>query len=979
MKRLGWLVVPVGVALVANLSCVALVSPVDSPREDAASPTATSISPATSASRAREAARRDGSYTLFEAGPVRPLALAPGGRTLVACNVPDGRLEVFGVSGSGLRHRGSVSVGLEPVAVAFRSDAEAWVVNHLSDSVSVVALEPERDGEDPRAVGRVVHTLLVGDEPRDVIVAGPGHDRVFVTTAHRGQNVPYDPQLTQPGVGRADVWVFDAEGLDDTIGGTPMTILNLFCDTPRALAASPDGTQVYAAGFHTGNKTTTVFEEIVTNNGGVPAPFVLSPNPSKPTNLVRVPVNFEGVLQPTTGLIVKYRDGKWQDEEGRDWSSQVKFDLPDKDVFVIDAAASPPVETRSFESVGTILFNMAVNPVTGNVYVANTDAQNDKRFEGNGVFAGHSVRGHIAESRITVLDGKAVTPRHLNKHIDYEGPFLPIPNAVNAKSLAFPTDMAVTSDGETLYVAAFGSSKVGVFSTRELEEDTFRPDVASQIVVSGGGPCGLALDEARKRLYVYTRFDDAVKIVDTTSRKEVGRVRLFSPEPERIVKGRRYLYDASFSSSRGDTACASCHVFGDTDSLAWDLGDPDGVATKNGGVFTLPPEPFNVTRDFRPMKGPMTTQSLRGMANHGAMHWRGDRQDTSKPSVQPDSGAFDEGAAFLIFNSAFQSLNGRNEPIPAEDMKAFRDFVLEIVYPPNPIRALDDQDTAVQRAGRELFTGTRKTDAAFNCVGCHVLDPAGNAEFGVSKPGFFGTDGRFSFESEPQVFKIPHLRNLYQKVGKFGMPETPFFVPFENGVKGEQIRGFGFLHDGSLDTLVRFHSSVVFLDRPAGTLGAPDKGNPEGFTADAKGFAERRAIEQFLLAFPSNQKPIVGQQVTLTATNERAVRERIDLMIARAEAGDCDLVVKGAGRGYVYEGRGVFRTDRAAERTIADADLRARAREPRHELTYTCVPLGSGTRIGIDRRDGGRLDGDEPGERDPLPRGAGEGRGGGRR
>ena len=29
--------------------------------------------------------------------------------------------------------------------------------------------------------------------------------------------------------------------------------------------------------------------------------------------------------------------------------------------------------------------------------------------------------------------------------------------------------------------------------------------------------------------------------------------------------------------------------------------------------------------DFHPMKGPMTTQSLRGMANHGPMHWRGDR------------------------------------------------------------------------------------------------------------------------------------------------------------------------------------------------------------------------------------------------------------------------------------------------------------------------------------------------------------------
>jgi len=32
---------------------------------------------------------------------------------------------------------------------------------------------------------------------------------------------------------------------------------------------------------------------------------------------------------------------------------------------------------------------------------------------------------------------------------------------------------------------------------------------------------------------------------------------------------------------------------------------------------------------------------------------------------------------------------------------------------------------------------------------------------------------------------------------------------------------------------------------------------------------------------------------------------------------------------------------------------------PRHEITYTCVPLGSGRRIGIDRDEDGVLDGDE--------------------
>src|SRR5499433_1066209 len=157
-------------------------------------------------------------FATFESGQVRPLALSPDGTRLFAVNTPDDRLEIFNVDGTGgLSHAGSVSVGLEPVAVAARTDGEVWVVNHLSDSVSVVDVSSTPP--------RVVRTLLVGDEPRDIVFAGPGGDRAFITTAHRGQNRPGDPQLTTPGIGRADVWVFEASALGTSLGGTPLTIV----------------------------------------------------------------------------------------------------------------------------------------------------------------------------------------------------------------------------------------------------------------------------------------------------------------------------------------------------------------------------------------------------------------------------------------------------------------------------------------------------------------------------------------------------------------------------------------------------------------------------------------------------------------------------------------------------------------------------------------------------------------------------------
>ena len=73
-----------------------------------------------------------------------------------------------------------------------------------------------------------------------------------------------------------------------------------------------------------------------------------------------------------------------------------------------------------------------------------------------------------------------------------------VPTAKN-HSLATPLDMAVSRDGKTLYLAAFGSSKIGVFDTTALRNNTFDPRQisANYIPVSGGGPSGLVLDEVR--------------------------------------------------------------------------------------------------------------------------------------------------------------------------------------------------------------------------------------------------------------------------------------------------------------------------------------------------------------------------------------------------------------------------------------------------------------------------------------------------
>ncbi|HEY4015207.1 MAG TPA: hypothetical protein VGM06_17810 [Polyangiaceae bacterium] len=958
-------------------------------------PTATVAQSATSV---RKVPRPDNPYTLFETLQVRPLALSANG-LLFATNTPDNRLEMFRIESRGLQPLGSVVVGLEPVAVAARANGDVWVVNHLSDSVSIVHVDGFGNAS-------VVNTLFVGDEPRDIVFAGPNQSRAFITTAHRGQNSPDDPDLFNPASGRADVWVFDADN-PGTAGGKRLTKITLFADTPRALAASADGKTVYAAAFFSGDQTTVVSEDAVnTVYGGV------MPGPATIT------LGGQVIPQPTTGLIVKWKPGPdgnnhWIDAYGTIFDPFVRVSLPDEDVFAIDATANPPVATGSFAHVGTTLFNMAVNPKSGKVYVSNTDAHNDVRFEGHtpGVT---SVAGNLVDSRITVVDPatKTIVATNLNSHLNHAAG-----TGNPALSVAFPEDLAISQDGRSLYVVAQGSSKLAVYDTAALESGSAPPSLSNQVLLSGGGPTGVTLDEHAGLAFVLTRFDDGISVVDLGSRREVGHVKMYNPEPSSVTAGRQYLYNATLTSTLGDQACASCHIGGDFDGLAWDLGNPGNIplpitnlAATDSVIHTIPEadiagligpqEAGFIFGYYQPCKGPMTTQSLRGLDNAGPMHWRGDRngavQQTGSPfldgsgdpvvSAQPSSGIFDEVNAFKSFNVAFPGLVGNAAELSDADMTDFTTFMLQSTYPPNPIRALDNSLTASQAGGAAFFANAAPNgqelpvDRFHNCNGCHVLDRGGNA--GASKhPGFFGTDGRLSFENEPQTFKVPHLRNAYQKVGMFAssldsVHAVGTVIPQLNPpLPG--VRGFGFQHDGADGKLEDFFTAFVFIQTtvtitfdgipniPPNPYGIPLFANPADPTNPANGISTqglqlRHELADYAFAFDTNLYPIVGQQITLTEPDQASVAARIALLEAQATAGQTDLVAHGTylgqDHGFTFSG-GMWTPDVSWLPPLTDAQLRAFAIFG--PLTFMAVPPGEGWRVGVDRDGDGFVDGDE--------------------
>jgi len=897
------------------------------------------------------ASRALADFVTFETGPVRPLAISSDGSQLYATNIPDGELEIFSVSAIGLVKTASVQVGLEPCAVAVASDGRVWVVNHLSDSVSIVdpSLSPPA----------VVQTLIVGDEPRDIVFAGSLSDRAFITTAHRGQHrlaIPAgigggDPKFTQEGIGRADVWVFDATSPGTSIGGDPVEIMSFFTDTPRALAVSNDGATVYVAGFHSGNQTTSVLEVFICDhfdpttgcllNGVLPLPAGME-GPS--TNL-----GPPAVAAPFTGAIVKFNNstGNWENGVGTNMNSMVPFDLPDNDVFAFSADSLTSAAVTNWDHVGTILFNMAVNPANGKIYVSNTESPNEVLFEGPGG-GGSTVQGQLSLSRISVLSGATtVDIRHLNKHIDYTKLHTDVPDIVDPTlknhSLATPLEMVFKADGSKVYVAAFGSKKIGVFDTATLENDTFDPLLDSANYIStgsgaggpvleaGGGPSGLILDEVHNRLYVMTRFDNSVAVIDLSDNSTLQTVPLHNPEPLAVVEGRPFLYDAFETSGNGEASCASCHIFGDNDNLAWNLGNPDDGITNNN----QPEVPGSIAETtFHSMKGPMTTQTLRGLASHGALHWRGDRLDGIEGEdlcIEVVGAPCVEEHSFLNFRVAFEGLLGKDGVLDLTPMKKFTEFSLELTMPPNPVRNIDNSLTLAEANGL-LHYNAPATDAIGSCNVCHRLDRS---------QAFFGTGGEQTFEGETQNFKVPHLRNMYTKVGMFGVvvePDTGALGPHT----GDQVRGFGLLHDGAVDNLETFVSGAAF----------------------ALSQVQEDELEAFMLAFDTDLAPMVGQQVTLNGTNGAVVGARISQMITAASTAfvspvigvgleECDVVVSGhdgsgSPRGWVYRPppSDFFEDDTGA--TISDAALRLLAGS-QGPLTYTCVPPGSGTRVGINR------------------------------
>jgi hypothetical protein len=333
------------------------------------------------------------------------------------------------------------------------------------------------------------------------------------------------------------------------------------------------------------------------------------------------------------------------------------------------------------------------------------------------------------------------------------------------------------------------------------------------------------------------------------------------------------------------------------DLLAWNLGNPDGDMTylQQGPQLLA----------FHPMKGPMTTQTLRGLVNVQPYHWRGDKPD------------------FAAFNGAFASLLGGAQ-LSATDMTAFTNFINTITYQPNPNLNLDGTFPVTMPLpdipmpgnpsnGLSTFLNSITGTANDTCVSCHTADPG---------PGTNNLIDAAGTQASGQPMEHSQLRNMYQKTN----------LDFKPGAVS--VNGFGFIHDGSTNGIFDFLTGATF---------GPIQDNT---TAKAD-------LEAYMLCFDTGTAPTVGYSRTLTSTSVNTSPAQSDwsTLQSQAGAGNIDLIANGTIQGQIYgllylPGTNNYQTDTAGLGPFTQAQLTAFILNG-DTLTMMGVPPGSGARMAL--------------------------------
>jgi YVTN family beta-propeller protein len=259
---------------------------------------------------------------------------------------------------------------------------------------------------------------------------------------------------------------------------------------------------------------------------------------------------------------------------------------------------------------------------------------------------------------------------------------------------ALPFGVAIAPDKSKVFVSASGSDNISVINVPALlkfvranhpspNDLSASANYVTARIPVGRNPRGIVLSPDGKRLYVATRMDDDITVIDTKSAKvvasiDIGGARAITP----LRRGEQNFYNANFA-FQGQFSCANCHLDATFDGLQWDL-EPDGF-----GVDIV------------------ANRSLEDLAGTQPFKWNG-----GNPDIPTECGPR---TAKYIYRS--QSFNSK-------ELTDLVTFVLSLPVRPNRYRLPNGELTPAQERGKAIFERIKyKSGRAIpegqRCATCH--------------------------------------------------------------------------------------------------------------------------------------------------------------------------------------------------------------------------------------------------------------------
>ncbi len=669
------------------------------------------------------------------------------GRHVFVTNTPADTVDVISVKRQRVIAR--IPVGVDPVGLAVRPDGlELWVANHVSDSVSVIDLDPDS----PTHLGVIATVQQFDtstratrfDEP--VGIAFASNQKAYVALSSE-----------------------DVIAVVDVPSRKVSRRLRIRGQDPRAISVRNG--RLYVIPFESNNKT-----------------------------------QLSGGTKPLDGKLKTFDAWEHSIRHNNVLSLGHVVDIikhprvPDRDLFVFDTATDRLLNT--VDTLGTLLYGLAVNS-RGEVFIAQADARNDANGKSGTKKHGlKELENRAFLNQITAVsfqDADAARP-NAPRFIELEPrpPRHPEPD----QALATPYGIALSANDSVLFVTAAGSDVLVAID----------PQTGQVVGRAGVGavPRGVAIesrDDGRaNRAWVFNAVANTVSLVDVEDPTDLEvdkTIALEDPTDPEIKRG-RIAFNTASASTTGTFSCASCHPDGHTDQLLWVLNTP--IVTGGNQIMPRSTMPIRGLRDTEPYHwdgipgdpyGGNNSANIRG---HDKPNSRVDDPTTSTRHL------IDGGLANTMMTVGDTGQNDEGKPgkLSASDRDAMAKFLLSVSYPPAQRRAYNNVVSRRGRDGFELFhvkgdndPGKRRPNVCGNCHRMPFLVSTNTPGTGMDAPTWRGAYDRWLIlpQGRLNIIDFPFYRRIAddgtseQRIWQMSWGSRPRFDPVWNMVL-ENSTGF---------------------------------------------------------------------------------------------------------------------------------------------------------------------------------------------